>query len=261
MCSRPAYDPNEARTCDERRRTNLWPMLMIAQSITRLVRSHPQVQARLRSALRRVGYETTDWMRIVMYRQCFEFVRALVPERLDVLEISAGPQWVRSFAFHSYTGTSYPDFDICSQTLPQRFDLIIADQVFEHLKWPYRAGRNVLTMLRPGGYFVITVPFLVRVHGSPSDCSRWTADGLSYFLQECGFEEKAIKTDSWGNRACVKSNLTAWRKRGLFASLANEPNFPIVVWAFARKASDPAPGGQPETVACGRRSAAPGQPK
>ena len=210
---------------------------MFAETLTTLARSSPSLKARLQSLLDRIGYDTADWMRIVMYRRCFEFVRSLGPERLDTLEISAGPQWARAFTFRSYTPTHYPDFDICAQTLPARFDLIIADQCFEHLRWPYRAGRNVLAMLRPGGVFVITVLFLVRVHASPIDCSRWTAEGLNYFLQECGFDPAGIAVDAWGNRACLKANLTAWRKRPPFGSLANEPDFPVVVWAFARNLS------------------------
>jgi hypothetical protein len=73
------------------------------------------------------------------------------------------------------------------------------------------------------------------VHRSPTDCSRWTAEGLSYFLQECGFDAGGITTASWGNRACLKANLTTWRKRGLLGSLANEPDLPLVVWAFAQR--------------------------
>lgn len=207
---------------------------MIAEAITSWSRSPPRLKDGLRRVLHAVGYDTTDWMRIVMYRQCFAFVRALGPERLDVLEISAGPQWAREFSFRSYTATGYPEFDVCAQTLPRRFDLIIADQVFEHLQRPYRAARNVRAMLRPGGHFLLTVPFLVRVHKSPSDCTRWTEEGLGYFLQECGFAAAGITTGSWGNRDCVKANLTRWRKRGLFGSLVNEPDFPLVVWAFAR---------------------------
>jgi SAM-dependent methyltransferase len=207
---------------------------MFAETLTSLARSNPSLKARLHGVLDWLGYDTADWMRIVMYQKCFEYIRSHGPERLDAMEISAGPQWAREFTFRSYTPTHYPDFDICEQTLPARFDLIIADQCFEHLRWPYRAGRNVLAMLKPGGVFVITVPFLVRVHSSPIDCSRWTAEGLNYFLQECGFDPAGITTDAWGNRACLKANLTAWRKRGLFGSLANEPDFPVVVWGFAR---------------------------
>jgi SAM-dependent methyltransferase len=209
---------------------------MIGEALLSFLRSRPNQKERLRKVLSAVGYDASDWMRIVMYRRCFARVRSLQPERLDVLEISAGPQWVREFTFRRYRGTHYPEFDVCSDLLDDRFDLIIADQVFEHLKWPYRAAQNVYSMLKPGGHFLITVPFLVRVHKSPIDCSRWTPEGLSYFLQEAGFGAAEITTDAWGNRACLKANLVAWRKRGLFGSLANEPNFPLMVWAFARKA-------------------------
>jgi SAM-dependent methyltransferase len=197
--------------------------------------SSDATRGRLKSVLKGLGFDTTDWVRVIMYRRCFEFIRTLDPQNLDVLEISGGPQWRRVFKFRSYTGTQYPDFDICSQTLDRQFDLIIADQVFEHLPWPNRAGRNVFQMLRPGGTFVIATPFLVRVHKVPLDCNRWTEQGLAYLLRDCGFPEGNIKTDSWGNRACLKANLTKWRRYGWYRPLWNEPNYPVMVWAFARK--------------------------
>jgi SAM-dependent methyltransferase len=193
------------------------------------------VRDRLRAMLNKLGFDTTDWVRVVMYRRCFEFIQTLGPDMLDVLEISAGPQWKRAFRFRSFTETHFPEFDVCSQTLERQYDLIIADQVFEHLPWPYRAGRNVFKMLRPGGTFIVATPFLLRVHKVPIDCSRWTEQGLSYLLQECGFPQDGIRTDSWGNRACLIANLKKWRRYGWYRSLANEPDYPLVVWAFARK--------------------------
>ncbi|MDW5317244.1 methyltransferase domain-containing protein [Rhizobium sp. PL01] len=199
------------------------------------LRNHPELKDRLRKTLQSVGYETDDWVRVVMYRDSFAFIHTLGPEKLDTLEISGGVQWRREFKFRSYRTTEYPGFDICSQALPQQFDLIIADQIFEHLKWPMRAARNVYTMLRPGGYFVIATPFLLRVHASPIDCNRWTETGLSCLLQEAGFAEEDITTNSWGNRSCVLANFNRWQKAGFMGSLKNEPNFPVMVWAFARK--------------------------
>ena len=190
---------------------------------------------RIKNMLAKVRFDTTDWLRVVMYRECFAFVRSIHPETLDVLEISGGPQWRRVLKFGSYTSTEFPEFDICGEALDRQFDLIIADQVFEHLPWPMRAGRNVYAMLRPGGYFIIATPFLVRVHNVPIDCSRWTELGLSYLLQECGFQASDIKTYAWGNRKCLKANLFKWRRYGFYRSLANEPNFPVMVWAIARK--------------------------
>lgn len=209
---------------------------MVADAVRTLLAGHPRLKERLRVFARSIGYETADWVRVVMYDRAFAFLRSLGPEGLDTLEISGGPQWVREFKFRSYTKTEFPDFDICSATLPRQFDLIIADQVFEHLPWPYRAGRNVHAMLKPGAHFVIATPFLVRVHSVPIDCTRWTEQGLSYFLQECGFPQALIETGSWGNRACVKANFRSWPKPGFFGSLVNEPDFPVMVWAFAQKA-------------------------
>lgn len=199
------------------------------------LRNRPELKDRLRKTLQAIGYETDDWVRVVLYRDAFAFIRELGPQNLDALEISGGIQWRREFTFKSYRATEFPGFDICSETLPDRFDLIIADQIFEHLKWPMRAARNVHTMLRPGGYFIIATPFLLRVHASPIDCNRWTETGLSCLLQEAGFPEDAIVTKSWGNRTCVRSNFKRWPKAGFLGSLKNEPNFPVMVWAYARK--------------------------
>lgn len=150
------------------------------------LRKYPKAKDFLRRKLQGMGLDTSDWMRIEMYRSSFAHIRSLGPENLDVLEISGGVQWRREFDFKSYKSADYPDFDVCSQTLPQQYDLIIADQVFEHLKFPHQAAQNVFQMLRPGGTFIIATPFLIRVHASPIDCSRWTETGMSYLLQGPG---------------------------------------------------------------------------
>jgi hypothetical protein len=148
------------------------------------------------------------------------------------MEISAGPQWVREFNFRSFTDMKYLEYDICAQTLDRQFDLIIADQIFEHLKWPGRPQCLCDAKTWRPFHRCDAIPF--RVHRVPIDCSRWTEDGISYLLQEYGFPAAEIKTGSWGNRACVKGNFHNWPRAG-YRSLVNEPDFPVVVWAFARK--------------------------
>lgn len=177
-----------------------------------------------------------QWARVVMNTETRKLVEALGPHALDVLEVS-GNLWSASGIFQSYMTTSYPDYDICASPLQEEaFDLVIAEQVFEHLLWPYRAIVNVHRMLRPGGHFLITTPFLLRVHNSPTDCSRWTETGIKYFLAEGGFPMDSIKTGSWGNRDCVVANFSRWESyRPDHHSLLNEPDFPVVVWALARK--------------------------
>jgi len=187
-----------------------------------------------KNLLTAAGYDYTHWARAVMYRECFRLIEGLGPEKLDVLEISAADIF-KSIRFKSYTEANFPHFDICTTALPGGYDLIIADQVFEHVLWPYRAARNVLAMLRPGGHFLITTPFLIRVHLVPHDCTRWTETGMRYFLAECGFPLEDTKTGSWGNRACVRANFRHWAYRGWFRSLRNETDFPVVVWGLATR--------------------------
>ena len=178
----------------------------------------------------------TRWSRVVMDRETRKLVEALNPRSLDALEIS-GCDW-RDFGFAGYRQVHYPDYDLCEGPLPERFDLVIAEQVFEHLLWPYRAGRHVCQMLRPGGHFLITTPFLVKVHNWPVDCTRWTELGLKHFLAECGFELETIQTGAWGNRKCIWAHLNSSRPltyREKKHSLENEPAFPHHIWAMARK--------------------------
>jgi SAM-dependent methyltransferase len=204
-------------------------------------------EVRIKSWLSAVGYDSRHLTRPVMYARCAELIRQLEPGQLDALEISAG-KYFRGFPFKSFTEANYPEFDICKDVLDQRFDLVIADQVWEHLLYPYRATRNVLAMLKPGGHFLVTTPFLIRVHAIPFDCTRWTETGIKHFLGECGFDETSVITGSWGNRSAVKANFNRWARTGWRSTRRNEPEFPIVVWALAQK-----PGSllqlEPESVA------------
>ncbi|MEE3502312.1 methyltransferase domain-containing protein [Acidiphilium acidophilum] len=137
---------------------------------------------------------------------------------------------------------NYPAYDICNDRLDRQFDLVIADQVFEHLLWPYRAGRHVFDMVKPGGHFMVMTPFLIRIHDVPVDCSRWTETGIRYFLAECGFELETVRTGAWGNRDALKANLVSWARVGWRKQFPNEPAYPQSIWALARKplASDTA---------------------
>jgi SAM-dependent methyltransferase len=184
-----------------------------------------------------LGYDPVHWTRVVQYRECFTAVRSFGPERLDVLEISAGSLWRDSFAFKSFTGTQFPDYDIEAKALDASFDLIIADHVLICLDRPAQGIANMRKMLRPGGHCIVTTPFLVRAHLEKKDNIRWTESGLANVMVEGGFERDKVRTDAWGNRACVVANFRRWPAYGFgwFKSLRNEPDFPVSVWAIAER--------------------------
>lgn len=187
--------------------------------------------------LARFGYDTTHWTRVVAYRDCFAFLRSLGPEKLDALEISAGHAWREAIPFRSFRETHYPAYDVCAEPLAGRFDVVIADYVLPHVDQPARAVANMRAMLREGGHCIVTTSFLIRVDGSPNDCTRWTERGLLNLMVEGGFSPEVVRVGSWGNRACVKANFRGWAVYGfgIGKPLRNEPEFPVSVWAIARR--------------------------
>ena len=172
------------------------------------------------------------WCRTVMNAETVRLVTELKPPGLDVLEIS-GSAW-SNFGFRSYESVNWPNFDVCKDRLTKNFDLIVAEQVFEHIRYPAQAARNVYRMLRGGGTFLITTPFMIKIHPMPGDFWRWTPSGLAALLEDAGFV--SIHVGDWGNKECVTANLGEWpvfdpEKH----SLAADSETPLVVWATAKR--------------------------
>jgi SAM-dependent methyltransferase len=195
-----------------------------------------QHASNLGGASRTRGGPNDHWARIVMNRETERLVRSTNPELRSALEIS-GDSWMKRVNFRQYRSVDLQTLDICAAPLKdEKFDIVIAEQVFEHLLWPYRAVRHVHHMLNDGGVFLLTTPFLIKIHEYPVDCSRWTEIGIRHLLAEGGFDINLITTGSWGNRACIQANWAKWQiYRSWRHSLRNEVEYPIVVWAMARK--------------------------
>ena len=194
---------------------------------------------RLKKFCKKIGLNLEHWERYPTYKQIKEDLNYLDLEKFNTLEISAGEYWAENFKFKSFDVLNYPEHDICNKISKEKvYDFIIADNVWEHLKYPYKATKNVYDLLNNNGYFLIIVPFLIRVHNVPIDCSRWTEQGLKYLLEESGFRTENIFTNSWGNKKCVISNLRSddtWSRIWFKRDLKNDKKFPVQVWAIAKK--------------------------
>lgn len=180
--------------------------------------------------------------RVIMQRSTRRWLNELDLAAMQAAEISGGTG--ARFEFGSYKQFRYPKHDICAGPFADadgrvlKFDIILANQVWEHLDRPYAATRNIRKMLRKGGYFWVAVPFFVPYHGAPVDCSRWSARGLKNLLTEAGFPPDKIRAKQWGNRQAALRNL-----EDEFPpvhdpdkdDLTNDPGFPICAWALAQK--------------------------
>ena len=177
------------------------------------------------------------WIRYVMDEQTEKLVRESHPETMDVFEVS-GEAWSDAFQWKSYTSRDYPDFDVCNDPFDREYSLIIAEQVFEHVRHPWRAAQNMYNGLHVGGYALITTPFMFHIHPTPLDCWRWTPQGMGFMLEDAGFKPENIVTGSWGNYQCFLRHAidqsSAPEMRDEF-SLENVGHIPQMVWGYARK--------------------------
>ena len=206
--------------------------------------------ARLRNLVRRarripdpVRYTHTDsphehWQRIVLNDAVNSHLTALDTESLRAAEISGDVHAGRGWKHHA--SLMYPEFDICAPPPNHdRFDVVICEQVLEHIPDPWRAAANLKDLCEPGGHVIVSTPFLVRVHELPAfdmrDYWRFTPRGLRTLLEGAGLEVDEVS--SWGNRDCVVGNFDRWPAYRWWQSLRNEPDLPIQVWAFARHPS------------------------
>ena len=175
------------------------------------------------------------WQRVQLNRSVDAYLAALDPPACSAAEISgsahAGKPW------RSYVSLNYPEFDLCGP-LGERgtYDVVICEQVIEHVVDPCTAAANLRDLCSPGGHVVLSTPFLVRVHELPMygmrDYWRFTPHGLQLLLENAGLEVESVH--SWGNRKCVVGNFDRWPGYRRWHTLRNEPDLTVQVWAFAR---------------------------
>jgi len=184
------------------------------------------------------------WTRVVMTQDIEAHLRALDVGRLSAAEISGRGQSLLPWG--SYEVYDYPDFDLCDRKqAPGQYDVVICEQVLEHVVDPVRAVAKLADMLKPHGLLVVSTPFLIRLHYLPGDYWRFTPDGMRLLLESADLTVEEIR--SWGNRACVFRDLRVhkdlfgrvvwWSPMRPWHSLRNEEETPTVVWAFARRAA------------------------
>jgi SAM-dependent methyltransferase len=195
---------------------------------------------RARGRIDRALYPETDdpklqWQRIVLNRSVGARIDALGPERCAAAEISGSTHARRPW--ERYESLNYPDFDLCAPLVREdRFDVVICEQVLEHVVDPNAAAANLRGLCAPGGLVIVSTPFLVKVHELPQygmlDYWRFTPRGLRLLLENAGLEVERV--EAWGNRQCVVGNVSGWSDYRPWHSLRDEPDVPLQVWAFAR---------------------------
>ena len=73
------------------------------------------------------------------------------------------------------------------------FDTVLCTQVFEHVNEPARLVAECARVLRPGGVFLATAPFVHELHEEPFDFFRFSPHGLAELTRAAGLHAERIE--------------------------------------------------------------------
>jgi SAM-dependent methyltransferase len=96
-----------------------------------------------------------------------------------------------NFADYYYDGGRFPFDD-------RFFDVILCNQVLEHVFEPQNFLVEIRRVLKPGGKILLTVPFAWDEHEQPKDYARYSSFGLKYLVEAAGFNvlaQRKINSD------------------------------------------------------------------
>jgi SAM-dependent methyltransferase len=120
------------------------------------------------------------------------------PYKQDILKVAAeyiGVDWESSF--HDQSNVDV--FANLSEPFPfgdNYADTVVSFQVMEHLPEPNIFLSECYRILHPGGWLLITVPFMWHIHEAPHDYFRFTRHGLEYLLGNNGFIDSEIQENT-----------------------------------------------------------------
>jgi len=174
----------------------------------------------------------------------------------DVLDVGCGDMHYKSlFTFQTYTGVDQcqgADVQADVRSLPfesERFDTVLCIQCLEHIDEPDRVFAEVRRVLKKGGRFIFTVPFIVRLHSVPHDYWRFSEYGIRHLMAGNGFRELSIvPMGGFFTTQCVLWSfyLWEWRQRlqgsklgrlvAKALALVNWVASPLMWWLFQHDA-------------------------
>lgn len=107
----------------------------------------------------------------------------------------------------------------------RRFGTILCMSVMEHVSEIIPFANNLTAITAPGGVLFLSVPFVWRFHGYPSDYWRFSPEGVKQLFPEFAFDDAAgmLSSNVPGDTAPFSSDVNAFsqqkRSWSLLASL------------------------------------------
>lgn len=86
--------------------------------------------------------------------------------------------------------------------IDKSFDVVLSNQMLEHVADPERALREFYRVLKPGGKLILTAPQAWQLHQEPHHYFNFTKYGLALLFQRVGFQVKQIEARGGISSSC-----------------------------------------------------------
>ncbi len=154
-----------------------------------------------------------NWLRVPMYSALFDHIadqdRAGLLRGKKAIELGGSEGTLlgalKEKGVLTEVAPDYPSIDIEKIPFPdQSYDIVVLDQVLEHVKHPWRATQEIHRLLKSGGVCISTSVFVYPIHkgfvGSFGDYFRFSPEGFDNLFE--GF--KILNSGGWGNAETMK---------------------------------------------------------
>lgn len=124
-----------------------------------------------------------------------------VPQGALVVDVGSGPERLGD-EFINVDIFPFPEVDIVSDAtqLPFRdnsVDAAVSESLFEHVPDAHLVAREMVRIVKPGGYVYVSAPFMHPYHASPDDFNRWTISGLKHMFSDLEIVEAGVRSGPW----------------------------------------------------------------
>ncbi len=104
---------------------------------------------------------------------------------------------VESWEYLNSDASTKPDILAGAEQIPvpsETYNTVLLAEVLEHVMDPGQVLQEASRVLGIHGILVLSMPFLIAVHGDPNDYQRWTRHKLELELSKAGFKIKVFRS-------------------------------------------------------------------
>ena len=118
-----------------------------------------------------------------------------------IIDLGSGPERLGK-EFINVDVFPFPEVDIIANAtdLPFRdnsIDGVVSESLLEHVPDADKVAREMVRVLKPGGYVYVSAPFIHPYHASPDDFNRWTISGLKHMFVDLDIVKSGVRSGPW----------------------------------------------------------------